>query len=93
MCPGTLLVGTLKDQTDREELFDVGGTCVCTFAKISFPSFGIVFVFVFVLCPGSVHVPWWDSTPELTLWCGDVVWCDVVWCGVMCLQGRRLNPE
>jgi hypothetical protein len=42
-------------------------TCVCTLAKISFPS-GIVFVFV--LCPAQAQrrtCSRWDSTPELTL--------------------------
>jgi hypothetical protein len=42
------------------------------------PSFGIVFVFVFVLSAQAQEAymfPLVDSTPELTLWCGDVVWC------------------
>jgi hypothetical protein len=61
MCPGTTAYRrhTLKDQTDREEhcstLVDLR---LHSLPKYHSP-FGIVFVFVFVLCPspGSVHVP------------------------------------
>jgi hypothetical protein len=53
------------------------------FCQNIIPSFGIVFVFVFVLCPAQArkrtvfHLVGFD---ELTLWCG--VWCGVVWCDV-----------
>jgi hypothetical protein len=38
---------------------------------------------------------WWDSTPELTLWCGDVVWCDVIdddvpGCHALCLAAVKV---
>jgi hypothetical protein len=90
------IVGTLKDQTDREEHCSTLVGCVCTFAKISFPSFGIVFVFVFVLCPLQAqeaymfHLVGFDTNSRCgaAMWCGVVyvmVWCGagVVWCGVV----------
>jgi hypothetical protein len=65
---------TLKDQTDREEHCSTLVGLASALCQNIIPSFGIVFVFV--LCPAQAqeaYTTWWDSTPELTLWCGDVV--------------------
>jgi hypothetical protein len=70
MCPGTTYRHTLKDQTDREEHCSTLVGLASALLPNIIPSFGIVFVFVFVLCLPKLRkstCSWWDLTPELTL--------------------------
>jgi hypothetical protein len=79
MCALVLLLSSAhtQDQTDREEHCStlVGLASALLPKYIIWDCICIVFC---TLCPPRKRTCSHDSTPELTLWCGDVVWCDVM---------------
>jgi hypothetical protein len=101
MCPGTTAYRrhTLKDQTDREEhCSTLVGLASALLPKYHSHHLGLyLYLYLYSACPkpGSVHVPLVGFDTQLTLWCGDVVWCDVIdddvpGCHALCLAAVKV---